>query len=120
MGGFTIVYGSGYGEWHRYEVRMMCEMQDESGSRSGFASTSEKDERGCSVLRTGECSRVRLFVYVIPEILPAERMVERCVDFASELRVEYAGAEIVRERLMINPWGGTSVEMLFDSDGLLR
>ena len=113
---FTITLSSGEREWSRFRVRLMCEMQDAAGSRTGFAA-SEDVRGGECVLTTGECSMIRLFVYAVPESLPAERRVYLMHDFDAVLRVRYGGRTISEERLEINNWGGTSAERLYDGQG---
>ena len=116
MNEFRIELTSKHAAWDKYNVRMMCEMQDAAGNRTGFASTCDKTN-GASVLEAGPCVRVRLFVYVIPESLPLDRDVDRQPDFAAVLRAGCDGRVISEERIGINPWGGLSLERLFDSAG---
>lgn len=112
MNGFTIELASDFTGWEHYNVRMMCELQDDNGRRTGFASVREKHDGRC-VLETGPCSRVRLFVYVIPESLPVDRDVCRQPDFAAVLRVSCDGRKVAEEQVAINRWGGASVERTF-------
>ena len=118
MGVFTIELTSDFAEWHRYNVRLMCEMQDAGGVRTGFVSGSGTDG-GASVLTSGPCERLCLFVYVIPESLPVDRDVERQPDFAAVLRACCDGRVICEERIGINRWGGISLERCYDSSGKL-
>ena len=116
MNEFTIELTSKYAAWDNYNVRMMCEMQDSAGLRTGFASATDKVKGACT-LTAGPCARVRLFVYVIPESLPAEREVDRLPDFAALLRVGCDGRVVSEEHIGINPWGGLSLERMFDPAG---
>lgn len=119
MGVFKIELSSGHADWPRFKVTLMCEMQDDTGRRTGMASSAEKSKGVCCV-ETGDCTRVRTFVYAIPESLPAERRVERMPDFPAKLRVECDGHTVSEELLAINHWGGTSIERLFSRDGILE
>ena len=119
MNTFTIELTSKYAAWDDYNVRMMCELQDADGQRTGFASATGK-VKGTTALTTEPCVRVRLFVYVIPDTLPAERDVDRLPDFAAVLRAECDGRRISEERIGINPWGGLSLERMFDAEGVIK
>ena len=116
MATFKLSLSSRHKEWRRFRIRIMCELQDQSGERTGFV-TAEGTATGVCELATGECRRIRTFIYAIPDSLPAERTVERCPDFPAHLRVECGGRTIADETLAINQWGGTSIERTFDSLG---
>ena len=117
MGIFTIELSSDHAEWNRFNVRLMCELQDAAGRRTGFASTSER-VHGRSVLRAESCERVRAFIYAIPESLPVDRTVGRQPDFAAVLRASFDGRTVAEERIAINRWGGTSLERIYDRTGI--
>ena len=117
---FTIELTSEYAGWNRCNVRIMCELQDASGNRTGFASTAEKDDSGCCRMTTMPCERVRAFIYVIPESLPADRTVGNQPDFEALLRVRCGERLIADERIEVNRWGGSSTECMADSKGLIR
>lgn len=112
MNGFTIELASDFKEWQRYNVRLMCELQDAGGERVDFVIASGTDD-GRTVLRTQACARLRLFAYVIPSSLPTDRVVGRQPDFAAWLRVRCGDTQLTDERVDINRWGGTSVERTF-------
>ena len=117
MNAFTIEVTSKHADWGRYNVRIMCELQDAAGRRTGYAATDRK-EKGCTVLTTEPCEQLRMFVYAIPESLPADRVVGDSPDFAGVLRVWCGDTKIGEERFDINRWGGASIGRICDSAGI--
>ena len=116
MNSFTIELTSEYADWWRYNVRILCELQDSAGRRTGFASASAKDDRGCCVLTTMPCDRLRTFIYVIPDQLPVDRVVGEYPDFEAELRVSCGKRIIADERVTIGRWGGASIARICEAD----
>ena len=117
---FTIEISSDSADWRLYNIRIMCELQDDSGLRTGFASTTCKADAQPARLTTLPCRRLRIFVYVIPESLPADRTIKNHPDFDAVLLVRCGNRTIARESIEVNRWGGASIERMYDSQGEMK
>lgn len=121
--GFTIELSGGGEHWWRYNVVLMCELQDADGQRTGFVATEDTvagagagltarpdgtaAER-TTTLTTEPCHAVRLYIYAIPHSLPADRSVGPATTFGVRLRVACGGKKLADEVIDINLWGGAS------------
>lgn len=117
MNGFTIEVTSKYADWGRYNVNIIGELLDSTGQRTGYLSTDGKTD-GRSSLNAGDAELLRLFVYVIPESMPANRVVGDAPEFQALLRVQYGGRTIGSESFDIDRWGGASLERIFNRTGI--
>lgn len=127
---FTVELTSRFEGWWRYNLALLCELRDDNGRRTGFASAADDvAEIGAALkskprdverfrtlsLTTGPCRSLRLFVYVIPHTLLSDRGVDGGRDFRASLTVRCGGQTVLNEELDINQWGGASVERMIDA-----
>lgn len=130
--GFTIRLTSRYEGWWRYNTALMCGLFDAAGERIGFAAAEDRvadveadlREKPAGVaadryttLATEPCDHLLLYVYVVPHTLPEGRDIEATVPFEAELRIDYDGRRIRSEKLRINQWSGTSLELRVEREG---
>ena len=128
--GFTIEVTSRYEGWWRYNAALMCGCFDAANQRIGFASAasdvadvgSNLTERPDGIaadrsaaLETMPCDHLVLYLYIIPNTLPAGNDIEANKPFEIELRISYAGRRLRTEKRAINQWSGASVEMRVES-----
>lgn len=129
--GFRIEVASRYEEWWRYNVALMCGCFDPSDERIGFVSSSSHvADVGANLaarpegipahrraeLETPPCDHLILYVYIIPNTLPAGSGIDASRPFDIELTFFRDGKKLRSETRAINQWSGASIELRIDSD----
>ena len=127
--GFRIEIASRFEGWWRYNAVLMCGCFDAADVRTGFVSAeshvadvgSGPAERPKNVapdrrltLDTPPCDHLVLYLYIIPHTLPQSNDIEATKPFTLELQIAYDGKPVRSERLPINQWSGTSLELRID------
>lgn len=127
--GFRIEVASRYEEWWRYNVAMMCGCFDPSDERIGFVSSSSHvadvganlaarpegiPAHRKAVLETPPCDHLILYVYIIPNTLPAGNGIDASRPFDIELMFFRDGKKLRTETRAINQWSGASIELRID------
>lgn len=124
--GFRIEVSSPYEEWWRYNVELMCGCFDSADNRTGFVSSEERvadmgshlterpadvatDRR--AVLEAPACDHLLLYIYIIPHTLPAGNDIDATRPFPLDIRIDFDGKRLLRERRSINQWSGASIEL---------
>lgn len=124
--GFIIELSSRSEIWWKYNATLMCGCFDAAGTRIGFASAeslvaevgsglrerpADIDPHRSLTLETPSCDHLLLYVYIVPHLLPENNDIGTGKPFEVQLTVSRDGQRIARERLVINQWGGCSLEM---------
>lgn len=111
---YRVEVQSTYAAWPDYRVEMLCAALNEAEERVGFSTASSDEKapgRAAVTLETPPCVRARLFLYVIPHVLPRENRIEVTPPFEVQVRLFNDGRALRTECHKVNPWGGLSVEI---------
>lgn len=124
---YKIEIDSGFGELWRYNIAVTCAMLDADDVQCGFVSAEDKvapagsrltaapkgtESRRGVKFRAGDCHHLRMYVYLIPNTMPAGSVIADNPPFPLSIRITYGGRVILHERRMINQWGGASMEII--------
>ncbi len=115
-----------FGGWWRYNVMMTCGCFDAAGAGTAFRSCDDGvapvgsnlasmpdgiDPQRRVVMELPECSRIRLFTYIIPHTLPDVRFIEEAPSFKLTLRILCGRKVLQSTDHRINQWSGASIEV---------
>lgn len=115
--------------WWRYNVQLQCGGYNEAGEQVGFTAESRiVAEVGANLkeapeafdakkklsLKSAPCHHARFLIYVLPHSLPTENRLEEIPPFELKLRILGDDKELRTEKHTVNPWSGTSIELMLE------
>ena len=126
---YQIELSSTHKAWWRYNVQLQCGACDEAGEQIGFSAESRIlaevganlkeapdgfDSKKKITLTSTLCHHARFLIYVLPHSLPVENRLDEVPPFEVKLRILIDGKELRTEKHSVNPWSGTSIELMLD------
>jgi hypothetical protein len=124
---YEVTVESSFAEHWRYNFAITCSLCDAEGGQESFVSATDEaapvgsaltaapegmPSRRRLTLRAGDCHHLRMFVYLIPNTLPASNRIADNAPFPLTIKVTYNGAVLLHEKRMINQWSGMSSELV--------
>lgn len=124
--GFTVEVTSRYEGWWRYNVALMCGCFDEKDNRTDFVTAEshvanvgsnlkkrpeEVEEYRTVRLETPPCDHLMCYLYLIPHTLPTGNTIRETKPFNATLKISFQDKLLRNEKLVINQWSGTSLEL---------
>lgn len=124
--GFKVEISSDYDEFWRFNVLVTCACFDGEGKQIDFVSVDDaiapvrsnlkSRPLDCPATRTvvfetEPCSRIFMYIYLIPHTMIASRYVDDDCHYAVVVRITRAGQVVAKSRFMANKWTGASIEM---------
>lgn len=125
-GRFSVEISSGFDKFWCYNIAVTCGCFDGDGKRTGFASAEDTvADVGANMqappagyrtprtvtFETEPCSRLLMYIYIIPHTLPADNDIAESKPFNLKVRVSRDGERVFERTYTINRWSGASLEL---------